>query len=296
MFGKRDQSQIPTSEKGGKATPIVDSDVLIKDTMRFIQSHLKLTDTDHYIRSKYGFQNDEIWDLDNIKKVYGKFQRVSDNRKLPLALLITYNMRRRNEINAKAEADRLLEIEREKVKNLVIELKSLKVKVAKRDAEIIVLKDKIKILQGGQLIGPESGMIVKPVQSSAPPLYEEKEPGILAHNDGWSDDSDSEASDNDLTTVPPQIRMLTQRRIDGVLQFNHKPTKPQDIDKWSRDLKHPRVAGMDTWAQINRLKTIYCLHPYDGVQLLATVMTPTEVSKLNSAVTSALGGGWSEPG
>ena len=74
--------QIPTSEKGGKAAPAVDSNVLI------------------------------AWPIN----------------KLPLALLIVSYMRKRNEINAMAETDRLLDIEREKVKNLEEELKSIKAK------------------------------------------------------------------------------------------------------------------------------------------------------------------------
>ena len=290
MFGKHNKSQTPTSEKGGKAAPEVDSDILIADTKSFVQFHLKLDDIDNYIRNKYDFQIDEhkVWSLEDIKKAYGKFKRLSDKRKLPLALLIITNMRRRNEIRANAETNRLLDIEREKVKNLAEELRSVKAKRAKKDAEITTLKNQIKLLQTGQLLAPEGGAITKPVLPSAPPHYKERECVILARNDEWTS-SDSEASDNDMTAVTPQLRALTQRRVEGELHFSHKPSKPQDIDKWSQDLRHPRIAGMDTWAKVNRLKTIYCLHPYDGVQLMATVMTPTETNKLNSAVTIALG-------
>lgn len=61
-----------------------------------------------------------------------------------------------------------------------------------------------------------------------------------------------------------KLRPIVTRRIDSETLSSHKIAKPSEIDQWSKDLKHPRKAGMEALSKINRLRNIYQLHPFDG--------------------------------
>lgn len=57
----------------------------------------------------------------------------------------------------------------------------------------------------------------------------------------------------------------------------HQVHAPADIDKWSRELKHPSEEGMKTWHKRHWLKDIYnLLHQYDGVMVLNVLLTTQE--------------------
>ncbi|XP_038644638.1 uncharacterized protein LOC119961296 [Scyliorhinus canicula] len=72
-------------------------------------------------------------------------------------------------------------------------------------------------------------------------------------------------------------------------QWTQEPAEPAQIDEWSKNLPHPKKGGMSTWNGINRLKSIYSLHPFDGVQVLTIMLGTRVISTLRTEVEFALG-------
>ncbi|XP_041924700.1 uncharacterized protein LOC121688855 isoform X1 [Alosa sapidissima] len=62
-----------------------------------------------------------------------------------------------------------------------------------------------------------------------------------------------------------------------------------DIKTWAKELKHPRVEGVETWVKLRGIAAVHQLHPYDGLRIMGLLVSGTDANCLKAAVEHALG-------
>ena len=281
---------IPTIEMGDLAVREFDENTMIKTIRGFLNSHLKLNETERKIELQSNIPPDnDFWPLDDIRRSFEKLLHEKD--KIKLSLVTLDQIMRRQRAQEKMESDRILKIERDKVSSLEGEL--VKVRHEKTELEwrlnvenstVRAIADDVKTLKAGQAKNEaEIASLKEPREGERREAFQTM-PMLIANCGSKNMNVDSGVNDGLV-----RLRALTSRYTGRNVVHSYKSAKPQDIDQWSKDLQHPRKAGMNIWSKITRLRKIYQLHPYDGVSLLCTVLNNTEADKVKRDVDIGLG-------
>ncbi|CAL8349302.1 unnamed protein product [Boreogadus saida] len=69
----------------------------------------------------------------------------------------------------------------------------------------------------------------------------------------------------------------------------YEPSNPEDIERWSAEIAHPRRAGLQPWMQLKQLMHLYELHPNDGLAILFKHLSSTERTRIRYEVEEAIG-------
>ena len=76
----------------------------------------------------------------------------------------------------------------------------------------------------------------------------------------------------------------------------YEPSSPNDIERWSTEIDHPRRAGLQPWMKLKQLMLLYELHPYDGLAILFKHLSSTERTQIRYEVEDAIGEDGMRPG
>ena len=71
--------------------------------------------------------------------------------------------------------------------------------------------------------------------------------------------------------------------------YRYDPAQPRDVERWSEKIKHPRDAGLTVWDELDRLKGIYNLHPYDAVAILSHRLSTRDRDSLINSIDHGMG-------
>ena len=133
-----------------------DENTMIKTIRGFLNSHLKLNETERKIELQSNIPPDnDFWPLDDIRRSFEKLLHEKD--KIKLSLVTLDQIMRRQRAQEKMESDRILKIERDKVSSLEGEL--VKVRHEKTELEwrlnvenstVRAIADDVKTLKAGQ--------------------------------------------------------------------------------------------------------------------------------------------------
>uniref|UniRef100_A0AAY5KLI3 Uncharacterized protein n=1 Tax=Esox lucius TaxID=8010 RepID=A0AAY5KLI3_ESOLU len=247
-----------TLEKKGTAAPTnITIDEITKSLADDIKKSLKLDECLQEILKKYAIVpgKDNLWNLSDIQKTWGKIQRMSDGlQKTRWSLIVLSEIRKRNDTFLKDNHEKAVRKEKENVRALA-EMKQ------KKEEELNKLK--------GERVDKVAPPSVKITPSS---LYPQAEMKKAAKASGiwdptWSDlpgwdslDSDDDSNDDKINVRPLKSKLVRpDKGGKKVLMTYHNPAEPKQLDEWSKHLKHPREVGMKTWDAIKRYKTIYNL-------------------------------------
>ncbi|XP_042559963.1 interferon-induced very large GTPase 1-like [Clupea harengus] len=94
-----------------------------------------------------------------------------------------------------------------------------------------------------------------------------------------------EDADEEIKKLRPVKRM---ENVEGTT-IMYEPASPNQIEKWSKDMEHPKRGGLKPWMTLKELKVLYDLHPYDALAILHKHLNSCERTLMRAAVEEALG-------
>lgn len=309
-------AQRPTSEKHGTEPPNITINEMMDNLSEYLDKRLGLRKCHDDMCQKYGIKQSEngLWDLQDIKRVYGKTHRLRTTTKRDgLSVILSKQIRQHLQKCEKDKLQREINGEKSKVRALAEQLQNEK-------------KDNEKLLK---LLSKTLDTKDCKVQNES--LYPFKDLKkmrdqqlLLGESDssstGSPDDNDSEIETHvQITKNNKKIRLApvivknrrTEIEVDDEEEYeengekrtrivkrtvkkympckSYQPASPEQIDKWSKELPDVYKQPRKVWQTLQRLQKIYTLHPLDGAMILNVNLRDTDQQRLTNSVESKVG-------
>ncbi|KAL1267025.1 hypothetical protein QQF64_002700 [Cirrhinus molitorella] len=280
----------PTTERHGTEPPNVTTDQMLDNLNVYLDKRLRLRTCHDDMCQKYRIKTSESgqWALPDIKRAYGKTQRLRTNTKKDgLSVVLVKQILQHLQ---KCENDKLqseIKAEKAKVRALAEQLQ-----IVKEDKERLLHDDKLLTLLSKRLESKSSSN---------------------------SDDSDEDINKHADTTKNTKVRIApvivknrwTEVEIDNeegyeengerrtqtikklikkyVPYRTYQPATPEQVDKWSKELPDVYKQPRKVWKFLQRLQKIYTLHPLDGAMIVNVNLRDNDQKRLTESVERKIG-------
>ncbi|XP_039521537.1 uncharacterized protein LOC120474951 [Pimephales promelas] len=315
----------PTTERHGTEPPNVTIDQMLDNLNAYLGKRLGLRKCHDDMCQKYGIKHSEsgIWALPDIKRAYGKMQRLrtNTNRDGLSVILIKQILQHRQKCETD-KSQREYKAEKAKVRALAEQLQN-----EKKEKERL-LNDNNKLLK---LLSAKPNPIKSSSKIEKESLYPFKDLKKLQQRQylhGESDSSSTESPDDsdvepethaNVTKKNKKVRLApvivknrrTEIEVDNEEEYEeegerrtrivskiikkyvpcktYQPALPEQVDKWSKELPDVYKQPRKVWQFLQRLQKIYNLHPVDGVMIVNVNLRDKEQKRITESVENRVG-------
>ncbi|KAI2667402.1 Gag polyprotein [Labeo rohita] len=283
----------PTTERHGTEPPNVTIDQMLDNLNVYLDKRLGLRKCHDDMCQRYSIKHSESgqWALSDIKRAYGKTQRLWTNTKKDgLSVVLVKQILQHLQ---KCETDKQqheTKAEKAKVRALAEELQ-----IVKEDKERLLHEnDKLLSLLSKRLESKSSSSSVDSDDESsintcvqATRNTKVRLAPVIVKN-RWTEveiDSEKEYMENgerQTRTVKKLVKKYVPYRT-------YQPATPEQVDKWSKELPDVYKQPRRVWQFLQRLQKIYNLHPLDGVMIVNVNLRDNDQKRLTESVERKIG-------
>ncbi|XP_039523165.1 uncharacterized protein LOC120476251 [Pimephales promelas] len=289
----------PTTERHGTEPPNVTIDQILDNLNAYLGKRLGLRKCHDDMCQKYGIKHSEsgIWALPDIKRAYGKMQRLrtNTNRDGLSVILIKQILQHRQKCETD-KSQREYKAEKAKVRALAEQLQNEK-------------KEKERLLN-------DNNKLLKLLSAKPNPIKSKSDSSSTES----PDDSDVEPETHaNVTKKNKKVRLApvivknrrTEIEVDNEEEYEeegerrtrivskiikkyvpcktYQPALPEQVDKWSKELPDVYKQPRKVWQFLQRLQKIYNLHPVDGVMIVNVNLRDKEQKRITESVENRVG-------
>ncbi|RXN37963.1 zinc finger-like gene 1 protein [Labeo rohita] len=283
----------PTTERHGTEPPNVTIDQMLDNLNVYLDKRLGLRKCHDDMCQRYSIKHSESgqWALSDIKRAYGKTQRLWTNTKKDgLSVVLVKQILQHLQ---KCETDKQqheTKAEKAKVRALAEELQ-----IVKEDKERLLHEnDKLLSLLSKRLESKSSSSSVDSDDESsintcvqATRNTKVRLAPVIVKN-RWTEveiDSEKEYMENGKK----QTRTVKKLVKKYVPYRTYQPATPEQVDKWSKELPDVYKQPQRVWQFLQRLQKIYNLHPLDGVMIVNVNLRDNDQKRLTESVERKIG-------
>lgn len=282
-----------TSEKHGTEPPCVTIDQMLENLNAYLDKRLGLRKCRDDVCKKYSIKHSQsgLWALPDIKRAYGKTQRLcTTTKKDGLSVILVKQILQHEH---KCETDRLErenKAEKAKVRALAEQLQNLKKdkeRLEKENNKLLTLISKqLESRSSSSFVDSEADLSINtcvhdPVNSKirlAPVIVKHRRTNVEIDNEeGYEDNGERRTR-----TVTKVVKKYVPYRT-------YHPATPEQVDKWSKELPDVYKQPRKVWQFLQRLQKIYILHPLDGVMILNVTLRDSDQKRLTESVERRIG-------
>ncbi|KAI2653181.1 Gag polyprotein [Labeo rohita] len=283
----------PTTERHGTEPPNVTTDQMLDNLNVYLDKRLGLRKCHDDMCQRYSIKHSESgqWALPDIKRAYGKTQRLWTNTKKDgLSVVLVKQILQHLQ---KCKTDKLqceIKAEKAKVRALAEQLQ-----IVKEDKERLLHEnDKLLNLLSKRLESKSSSSSVDSdveslintcVQATrntkvrlAPVIVKNRRTEVEIDNE----EEYEENGEQRTRTVKKFVKKYVPYRT-------YQPATPEQVDKWSKELPDVYKQPRRVWQFLQRLQKIYNLHPLDGVMIVNVNLRDNDQKRLTESAERKIG-------
>lgn len=282
----------PTSEKHGTEPPCVTIDQMLENLNAYLDKRLGLRKCCDDMCRKYSIKHSEsgLWALPDIKRAYGKTQRLcKTTKKDGLSMILIKQILHHGH---KCETDRLErenKAEKAKVRALAEQLQNLKKdkeRLENENNKLLTLISKQLESRSSSSFDSEADLPINTCVHDSMNSKIRLAPVIVKHR---RTNVEIDNEENYEENGERRTRTVTKVVKKYVPYRTYHPATPEQVDKWSKELPDVYKQPRKVWQFLQRLQKIYNLHPLDGVMIVNVTLRDSDQKRLTESVERRIG-------
>ncbi|XP_042583528.1 uncharacterized protein LOC122137959 [Cyprinus carpio] len=282
----------PTTERHGTEPPNVTIDQMLDNLNAYLDKRLELRKCHDDICQKYSIKYSEsvLWALPDIKRAYGKMQRLRTNTNRDgLSVILLKQIRQHLQRCVTDKLQHENKAEKAKFRALAEQLQTVK----KDKERLLHENDKLLTLLSKRLESKSSSSsdnsdadINTHTEITKDKLKVRLAPVIIKNRRTEVETENEEEYEEDGERQTRRVKKVVKKYIP---YRTYQPATPEQVDKWSKELPDVYKQPRKVWQYLQRLQKIYNLHPLDSVMIVNVNLRDNDQQRLTESVERRIG-------